>query len=252
MIRAGRFFLIAGALGAIFAGVHLLPEAMGKLDFFQVDRIELEGARYLEHDEAVALAALPEGFSVWHDREPIAARLAAHPLVESVEVRRRMPSTLRLVVTEREPVALYPDPGLIPMDREGRGLPIDPVHHRLDLPLVRVAHVVETESGDTGVRPREVDRALLAREVARLGEIEPEMAASLSEASIDAHGVVTLHLANPRVEFRYLPPLSTVRIGEGIRVLTDAMERDPDRIPVVVDLRFADQVVVRLSPRPSR
>ena len=246
-MRNGIRLLLATAFlgGGVLAAQHA-PEALASMEFFRVDRIQLEGSRYLGLDEAVARAGIPEGLSVWHDLDELSERLATHPLVAEAQVRRRLPSTLVLRVREREPVALVPTPALVPVDAEGRFLPIDPAQHALDLPLLRPT--LEEE----GLALSPGDLRTLVGEVARIAQLEPVLAASISEASLDAWGDAVVHLVEPRTALQYRPPLTPDRLEEAYRVLADAMQRRPDQIPTVIDLRFADQVVVRYSPRNPR
>ncbi len=252
MRRSTRFLGLVGLLTAVGFGMHLAPDALSRLEFFAVDRVQLEGLRYLEEPEALAFIPLPDDFSVWDDLEAVGARLSLHPLVAEVRARRRLPSTLVLEVAERRPVALLSGATLTPIDREGHPLPIDPSRHRLDLPLMHLTGDVGSapESTEAGGSRVERTRRLLAGQVARLEELEPAMSASLSEITLDEWGDVILHLGSPRVRLHYSPPLTPERLREGIVILTDALERDRERAPIAVDLRFADQVVVRY-PHPT-
>lgn len=245
----GLPFLLVVTGGAVVAlAVTRVPEALAHVERFHVREVALEGNRYLDLDAAVAHVGVHPGLSIWDDLEPVAARLRAHPLVLEARVRRRLPSTLVLVVEEREPIGLLPTPVLTPVDREGRLLPIDPTRHSMDLPLLQAR--VQEGDGDELLSPTQL--RTLAREVSRLEALEPGTAMSLSEAALDQWGDVTLRLGDPEVEIRYRPPLSPARLREGLQVLDDARDRAPDRAPRAVDLRFEDQVVVRYPPPTPR
>lgn len=247
------FTLVTG--GAVVAAPRV-PEWLTRVAFFNVTEVRVEGTRYLDPDSARGTAALPDGFSVWGDLEGVQARLRAHPLVADARVRRRLPNALVLEVREREPVALLPTPTLVPVDAEGRHLPIDPTRHRLDLPLLRPrAEVIPGQiassapAGDAGLTPSQL--RTLAGAVAMLPVLEPRVAAALSEASVDPFGDVVFRFIEPATAIHFRPPLTADRLMEGWIVLADAMDRHPDRIPLAIDLRFADQVVVRY-PTPNR
>lgn len=255
-IRLLLFTTIVG--GAVLTWQHA-PEALASSPFFRVSEIRFEGARYLEGTEALAVATLPEGFSVWSDLEVVAGRVRAHPLVAEARVRRRLPSTLVVEVREREPVGLLPTPALVPVDAEGRRLPIDPAAYRMDLPLLRPRAEASppgvTPAGPGGVTPSGAPAGqegltpaqlrILAGEVARLPNLEPRLWPTVSEVSLDAWGDVIVRIAEPRTALHFRPPLSAARLHDGLRVLADALDREPGRVPVAIDLRFADQVVVR-------
>jgi len=223
---------VALALAALLAQERV-PEALVAMETFKVAGVELEGARHLTRGEALAAAAIPAGASVWDDLTPWEAGLAGHPLVRSARIRRRLPATLVLVVEEREPVALLPTPTLEPVDQEGRLLPLDPAGRPLDLPLL------EVDSADhRAVR-------LLASELARLGRVEPAFLGKVSEAAVDDRGDLVARWGEPLVAFLFSPQVPSRRLREGVRALEDATERRDGKPPASVDLRWADQVVVR-------
>lgn len=241
------FALVGAAAGVVIAGPWV-SEAVAGAELFRVKHVELEGVRYLDRAELLALAAVPSDLSIWADLDPVAERVRAHPLVHEGRVRRRPPATLVLEITERQPVALVPVPVLAPVDREGTILPIDPALHRLDLPLLHPRPEGSRPGvGDEGSTLTPAQLRTLSEEVVRVGALEPRMAASLSDVAIDAWGDVILHLDAPAVAIHYRPPLAPHRLREGLKVLSDALVRAPDRAPRAVDLRFADQVVVRYS-----
>ncbi len=241
-----RLLVLTAVTGVIVLGVQHAPDALASVPFFEVDRLRVDGGRYLDGAEVERAAALPAGFSIWSDLDPVAERLGAHPLVAEVRVRRRLPSTLVVEVREREPVALLPTPAVTPVDAEGRLLPIDPAVHVLDLPLL---HPRSTGSAEA-LTP--VELRILAGEIARLTELEPRLSGIVSEAALDPWGDVIVHLAQPATALHFRPPLTADRLREGLRVLADRLDREPGRVPATVDLRFADQVVVRTSPNPPR
>jgi cell division protein FtsQ len=130
-------FLILVALTMVLTlGAPKVMETLGDLKLFHVVEVTVEGNRYLTSDEVVDLASILPEASIWDEKDPIVSRILEHPTVLSARVKRRIPGRLILDLTEREPVALFPDPVLAPVDVEGRILPIDPVKHRLDLPLM--------------------------------------------------------------------------------------------------------------------
>src|SRR5690606_37060102 len=123
-------------VGATAAWGGQVPDALVDLEIFHVREVEVRGVRYLDRETVVELLGLEPGASVWGDVSAWAERVAAHPLVEDVEVRRRVPNGLRVLVTERTPIALAPTPTLEPLDAEGYRLPLDPGEYRLDLPVI--------------------------------------------------------------------------------------------------------------------
>ncbi len=224
-----------------------LGEWAGGWAFFHVTEVTVEGNRFLNAAELRDAVALPGGAGVWDDTTPIVERLLAHPAIREARVHRRPPSRLHLEVVEREPVALLPTPVLVPVDGEGQLLPIDPVAHRLDLPLL---HPRRDPAGD-GPPLTALQLRTLVSELRRLGEVNPDVLASVSDVGMDPWGDVVMRMENGIV-LHYRAPLSPRRLQEGLTVLGDAIDRNPDRRPTGIDLRFADQVVVQTSPLGRR
>lgn len=249
MRRGTALLLVVG--GAMVAAVALpqMPEALASVEAFRVGEVRVVGSRYLTPEEIIEVAGISPGASVWDDLAPLARRIREHPGVREVRIARRLPGTLLVEISESEPVALYPDPVLVPVDGEGRLLPVDPAVHRMDLPIIRPR--IHGGSEGTSLTPGEL--RILAMELRSLGELSPDLLAAASDIGLDGRGDVLLRLGDPPVALHYRPPMGRPPMGarrleEGLAALTDVLERRPDRAPVAVDLRFEDQVVVRLSP----
>ena len=242
MRRQGRFVgLLSGALvlgwGMSWVAPRL-PAALAEVDWFRVRGLAVAGTRYLEAGDVERAAALPADASLWDDFALVAKRLREHPLVQDVRIERRLSGKLLVRIEEREPVALLPTPTLEPVDREGRPIPVDPARHRLDLPLIRPGRPLPRTPASAAI-------ATAAREAARLSRAEPGFWADVSVVIADGARAVRLEWGDPAVRIRAPIPLTERRLREAMAVLRDATDRAGDRPPVSLDLRFADQVVVR-------
>ena len=230
--RAARFLAAVSLAALITWGAILLAAAS---PYFRVDDIEVTGLSYLTRDEVRAAAGVQGPVSVWSREAGLLNGLFAHPLVESARVTRRLPRTLLFEIDEAEPVGLIALPLVVAVDRHGNVLGIDPGDPVLDLPVLRV--LTERARALWGAR-------LLAREVARMADVAPELFAVLSEARIDDEQVVLL-LGDSALRVRYHPPITEERLRDALIAMSDAVARFPGDVLREVDLRFADQVVVR-------
>jgi hypothetical protein len=239
VVRRVLRWTVAGvtAAGVVLVG-RRVPEALAEAEVFRVRAVELEGARYLPLDHAIRAAAIRAGASVWDDPHQWEERLEGLALVRDARVRRRLPSTLVFVIVEEEPVAFVPTPVLEPVDRDGRYLPLDPAAHKLDLPVLR------PPAGDSA-RPSEARLRPLARAVDRM-RLEPIFHGRVSEVRAAPDGSLVVRWgADPEVLFHLDPDVDAERIRRGMTVLAHALEAAPERRPSAVDLRWADQIVVR-------
>lgn len=228
------------AVGAVVAWGPVVPEALSEMQTFRVSAVRVSGARFLSEDTVIARLGLTPESSIWDDPKPWAERLSTHPLVRGAEVRRRFPNGLRVTVEERQPVALAATPTLEPVDAEGYRLPIDPTRYPLDLPIVAAGSTPPRGSALFG----EDVRALVA-EIVHLGMSDADFLLRVSTLRHDGRGAFVARLTGPDIDFLLPPRIAPARLRAGEAALSDAMSRSPGATPLSVDLRFADQVVVR-------
>lgn len=232
LLRVALWGMIAG--GVTLAAAWL-PDALAELDYFRAREYRVAGARVLEEKQVLATAAISPFVSVFDDLTAMERRLEEHPLIRHARITTVLPSTLVFTIEERTPVAFVASPVLEPVDRDGQVLPLNPVDHRLDLPvLMRVG-------GRGALSPSQL--RILAMEVDRLAADDPTFLAAVSEIAIDDRGDATAVMSGDLL-LRFRPPLSHRRLREGLDVLRDAVLRRPDQRASVLDLRFEDQVVV--------
>lgn len=238
MRRELRILLFTVAMGALWATWSEVPEALASMEAFRVRDVEISGLRYLDRGEAVALLDITSESSIWGDRDRWVAALERHPLVWRVSLTRRMPGTLVVQVVERSPVALVPTPTLEPVDAEGVRLPIDPAEYRLDLPVVSPSEPVAPGARLVPASTRD----LLAR-VGRLMEGDTTFLRMVSEVEWTERGDMVVRWSEPKLDLLLSADASPGRVREGLAVLAHAMGRGEE--PAQIDLRYADQVVVR-------
>ncbi len=243
MRRDAKILVATACLGALAAWGGDASDALVDLEAFRVEDVEVHGLRYLSHAAVVAQLGRTAEASVWSDKNVWIDRLLAHPLVKEAEVTRRPPDGLLLVVTERTPIALAPTPTLEPIDAEGYRLPLDPAEYRLDLPVI---HTRRMPPRGSRLVPEDVRR--LAAEVEHLMAADTSFLQLVSSVAWDGRGTVVARWTEPPVSFLLPPHASPARLREGLGALADAVAKWPDSVPTAIDLRFADQVVVRRTP----
>ncbi|MHB1127109.1 MAG: cell division protein FtsQ/DivIB [Bacillota bacterium] len=88
---------------------------------FAITRIEVQGNEGLTSAKIVQLAAIPLGLNIFQaDLSQARENLLLNPMIESAQVMRQLPSTVVVVLKEREPLALLvTTSGFIAVDRYG-------------------------------------------------------------------------------------------------------------------------------------
>lgn len=188
--------------------------------------MEVRGAAYVEAEDLVARLRVDTTRSVWEDIGTLRRRILEHPQVRDVKVRRRLPSTLLLIVDEWMPVGLVPTRrGLQPYDSAGRALPIDPSRTPLDLPVVQSA-----------------DPRLLAA-LGRIATGSPTFYARINSLHRDGRDAMIIQLDSIRV--RAPLGVSASRLADIFPVESDLARRGANLAEL--DLRYRDQVIARLQ-----
>ena len=220
------FLVTAGAVvGTPWWG----PQTLARLDYFRVRRVEFDGVRYVNPSELVAKLALDTTASIWDDLDRYAARVAKHPMVQTVEVTRTLPSTVVLTIVERLPIALVSNGGtagngtLATVDATGHVLPIDPARKNIDVPIVATADTAILRFLDAlrADAPRLYDRVVEVRRVNRR-----EFLMRLKGVTVRTNDNVTVD-----------------RLGDILRV-EESLAQQNQHV-VELDLRFQDQVIAR-------
>lgn len=238
--RARRRLFVLGALAIAGSSLPVwAPGLLATLPAFRVERIEVVGTRYVAPDEIVRLAAVDRSASVWDDPSAWERRVKTHPLVRTARVHRRGLRGLEIRVVEDGPVALAATPALVPVNRKGRVLPLDPAEVGLDLPLLRGMARLE------GGRLADPTRRRLAGLIARLEEHDPGFTARLSEIGIVAGGDLEIRMLESARCARILLPADDPL--NGLRRVEAALGAAGGRA-AEADARFAGQVVLRGVP----
>jgi cell division septal protein FtsQ len=156
-----RAVWLLGAAAIAVVLWKILPLGLRHLEFFQVRRVEIVGLQYLDAARVLGAAKIPPRASIFDDHAPIVARLQALPGVRRVEVGHRAPGTLRIELTEAEPVALAPKGDRLAMvNARAEVLPFDPLGSSPDLPVLIGGGALVAGAL---ARVKELDPALFAR-----------------------------------------------------------------------------------------
>ena len=153
---AGRItplFKYALAAVALSYGVYRGSISAAPAQALRVDRILVRGNERLSQGEVLAVLSGLRGESlVWTDLDRWRQRLLASPWVREAVLRRSLPSTVEVVVWERQPIAVGRLNGEMYLVDE-RGTIIDlygPQYEDFDLPIVDgLATAPATSAGPT-------------------------------------------------------------------------------------------------------
>jgi len=213
----------------------------------RVERITVQGNERMSPGEVLAVLDGLRGQSLLRtDLDTWRRRLLSSPWIRDAELRRSLPSTIDVVVSERQPVGIGRIKGQLYLV-DGRGVLIDeygPQYAQLDLPIID--GLPAASDADT-TDPAGID--LAARVIAAV-KAKPEIANRLSQIDVrDVHNVAVILSGDAEVlqlgEQQFLRRLeSYVELAPALR----ARVADID----VVDLRFDGRVYVRPTGKGTR
>lgn len=142
-----RLALAAAGAGAVVLATVLAPHVLRRLAFFKVRQVELVGVRNLSPHALVGALELRSDQNVFDDRDVLVERALGVRGIIGARIERRLPGTLRVIVTEQVPMAMAPGPeGFVALDARGQPLPYDPTATGLDLPIVARPDTVLVEA----------------------------------------------------------------------------------------------------------
>ncbi|HVL67150.1 MAG TPA: FtsQ-type POTRA domain-containing protein [Vicinamibacterales bacterium] len=237
-----RLLVAAGvaALGlyAAYRAVHLVVSAPA----LQVRKIAVRGNVRLSSGEVQALVDGLRGSSILAaDLEQYRARLMQSPWVAEVALRRVLPSTVEVFVSERRPIGLCRlGSALYLLDRTGTIIDeFGPQYAEFDLPLIDGV-VRGATAGEPVIDERRTE--LAARVIDSLAS-RRHLASRLSQIDVtDVHNAVVLLDGDPA-----LLHVGTEKFAERLQSYTELASAFRQRVPEIdyVDLRFDERIYVR-------
>lgn len=245
-----------GFVGLLALGGLLIAGANFWKGRLTVNRVLVQGNHVVQTNEILQLAQIAEG-SLMYDLDLMKVRrdVVNHFFLKDVVVERDLPSTIRITVTERTPIAMIDRGGMRYLDADGVVLPHSVSDELIDLPLVSgLAPSVPAAVGST-IDHADVREALALLQTARIAG--KDLFHMISEVRVRNGGDLVLYTAEggiPVLFGRGQPAAKLVRLetfwNEFLR------ERGPRELEYI-DIRFDDQVVVRWKQstqksKPSR
>ena len=237
--RIARGLILAGGLSV---GGWMAAAELPGAPFLTVDDIVVHGNEQLSAGEVLALMPGLRGAAILSvDLEGQRRLLSASPWLAGGTLRRRLPSTVEVFVTERRPVALARFGGrLFLLDASGTVVDgYGPRFAHFDFPIV---DGLEKEGGGGAAVVDPERMALAARLLAELAE-RPDVLDSVSQIDVADPGNVVVLLEDDVV----LLQLGAERFLPRLRLYAELAPLLREEVPDIdaVDLRFDPRVYVR-------
>jgi cell division protein FtsQ len=233
--------VLACALGAGGAGTYWLVRTALAADALTITRITVSGNNRMSRGEVLALLNDVVGQSmVTADLNGWQARLLSSPWVSDAALRRVLPGTLSVAISERQPIGIARiNDRLYLVD--DRAMVIDefgPNYAEFDLPIVAG---LEADPANGSL----VDETRAALAVRLLGELRthPTLGGRVSEIDVADGRDAAVILKGDTALLR----VGTERFAERLQSYVDLAPALRERVPDIdyVDLRFDERVYVK-------
>ncbi len=234
------------ALGVLVVGVFAMVRVrafLTRAGVLRVEHIIVHGNERVSKGEVAGLLEGLRGQSLFGaDLDVWRRKLMASPWVRDAALRRSLPSTVDVAISERTPVGVSRVGNAMYLVDE-RGVLIDqygPQYSDLDLPIVDglAAPSSDGAAADSA-------RAELAARVITSIRAKPELAKKLSQVDVsDLHNASVILSGDPAVIY-----LGDDQFVPRLQQYVDLAAAMRERVPAIdyVDLRFDDRIYVRPS-----
>ena len=237
------------SIAAVGYAVYRTSVVAAQAHVLLVDNIVIHGNERLTDGEVMKVLAGLRGESLmWTDLEAWRDRLMGSPWIRDAALRRSLPSTVEIVVTERTPIGIGRIDGELYLIDES-GVIIDeygPHFADFDLPIV---DGLPTGTGGVGSVTDE-PRAALAAQVIAAVKAKPQISNRLSQVDVsDVHNAAVI-LTGDSARIQLGEDRFLVRLQSYLDLAATLRERVAEIDSV--DLRFDDRIYVRPLGKSKR
>lgn len=223
--RSGRR-MVKGIIFLLVSG--LILGAVVYLPIFTLQQIKLVGATYLTEEDVLKVGNIYINEPLFQlETDNVASRLSKDVRVEDVTVRRSLPHTLEVIVTERKPIAtVVCNYGYLDIDKHGKILDSYKNLREMQIPMITGAIIKDLYIGD------DVEDELVQKILEFLDMLDAASLNKISEVAIVAENYIVAYTDTER-------PVQ-IRIGALERLeekakLTEDFLRDVDKNPNAVE-----------------
>ena len=238
---SGRVVRLLLALGVAASGAYFGPDLLRRAEFLCVEHVVVTGNRHLSSGEVLALLDRLHGANILEvDLAAWRQRLLTSGWVQAATLRRLLPATIEVTITEREPLGLFRMAARLYLV-DPTGTVIDEYRPRfadLRLPLID-GLALRNPRGSAVDRAR----AQLAARLMRALAARPDLEGLVSQVDVtDASDAVVLLSGDPT-----LLHLGDRRFVERLDRYLELVHALRSTVPEIdyVDLRYEQRVYVR-------
>ncbi|MFQ6618025.1 MAG: cell division protein FtsQ/DivIB [Fidelibacterota bacterium] len=233
----------ATALSALLFiwGIKIYVETF---QIFGIEKIQIVGNRMVDSKKILSLSALKFGEDILglHTGE-VEGRIAGYPFIKRVRVSKILPSTVKIEILERRPLAYITGDELYSVDEDFFVLPPPTLSRRIDLPLI--TGITLTSKIVPGMKI-ENKRVMLATWILhQIKSMDPLLYLEISEVHFDRNAEIELFGTEGGTKILLGKKDLLLRLYTLKNFLQQIHRRKDFSAFSYIDLRFRNQVIVK-------
>ena len=235
------------SVALVITGSFFLVQLLMASDQFRIDTIRVEGNQRLCEQTLIALSDVRPGMSTFRlDVDLIGRKIAENPWIKEARIKRIFPRQVRIMVVEREPIAIVNLGYLYYLDADAVVFKVLDASDNLDFPMITGFDRTRLELA------RQEDRDALQQVVGLIMDLQQRQQFGLdkvSEVHKEPGGGLSVYTAENAVRIR----LGYENYGKKLDRLERiyALLRPKMKILDYIDLNVDEKVIVRIE-RPDR
>ncbi len=243
--------LTFGFISLILFGGFLVAGANFWKASLTVQRVLVHGNSVVQTNEILQFAHVGEGSRMYDlDLMKIQKDVLSHYFIKEVVVERDLPSTIRIKVTERTPIAMINAGELRYLDPDGVVLPHSVSGELFDLPLISgISQDVSPNVGAT-LTHADIQEALAILSAARL--VNKNMFHLISEVRLRNGGDIVLYTAEGSIPILFGRGDAASKLVRLETLWNEVVQERGSHWVQYIDVRFEDQVVVRWKEQQGK
>ncbi|MEK6755027.1 MAG: FtsQ-type POTRA domain-containing protein [Bacteroidota bacterium] len=214
----------------------------------KVRRVTVEGNRIVETAEIMQLVRIQTNAQLQDiDLTAVRKDILSHHFIKDAIVKRDLPATLKITITERVPLAIVNSAELLYLDEDGVVLPHSISRQLFDLPVLSgISSEIALAPGVTMSNP-DVHEALQILATSKF--VSKELYHLISEVRLRNGGDIVLYAAERGVPIIFGRGDIANKLVRLEAFWNDIVRERGSEYLQYVDLRFDDQVVVRWNQK---
>lgn len=226
----------AAVVAAVLAVLLLTRSAIVNSQVFEIESVDITGVAALSVEDVIRRAAIEQGETLLRvDTDAVVERLLEDPWIQDASISRRLPSTLRIEVTERVPAAVV-DTGVSFwfVEKGGRVIAESVASSATAVPVIRDVPDFVAEPGEVS------ESAALRNALAVLSGLSDELRATIRSITAPSVSETTL-LTATGVE---ITVGEAVNMDEKSVIISDILAAQGANV-VFIDVRSIERPISR-------